>query len=50
MSAPTIALIGCGAVAEALYLPALRKRRALRRSLIFVDPHLARAEALRAKR
>jgi predicted dehydrogenase len=49
MSAPTLALIGCGAVAEALYAPALRKRRDLARSLILVDPDRARAEALRAR-
>ncbi|HUQ76734.1 MAG TPA: Gfo/Idh/MocA family oxidoreductase [Burkholderiales bacterium] len=49
MSAPTIALIGCGAVAEAFYVPALRQRPALARSLIVVDPDRARAEALRQR-
>jgi predicted dehydrogenase len=47
MPAPTIALIGCGAVAEAFYVPALRKRPDLARSLILVDPDRSRAEALR---
>ena len=47
MSPPCIALIGCGAVAETLYLPALRKRPELARALILVDPDLARARALR---
>jgi predicted dehydrogenase len=49
MSTPCIALIGCGAVAETLYVPALRKRPKLLRSLILVDPDLARARALREK-
>jgi len=49
MSAPCIALIGCGAVAETLYLPGLRKRPGLARRLIVVDPDLSRAQALRAK-
>lgn len=49
MSAPTLALIGCGAVAEAFYVPALRKRADLARSLIVVDPDRSRAEALRER-
>jgi predicted dehydrogenase len=48
MPAPRIALIGCGAVAEAFYVPALRKRASLARSLVVVDPDRSRAEALRA--
>ena len=48
MPAPSLALIGCGAVAEAFYVPALRKRPSLARSLVLVDPDRARAEALRA--
>jgi len=48
MPAPRIALIGCGAVAEAFYVPALRKRPELARSLVVVDPDRSRAEALRA--
>ena len=47
--APSIALIGCGAVAEAFYVPALRKRPGLARSLVLVDPDRARAESLRAR-
>jgi predicted dehydrogenase len=49
MSAPSIALIGCGAVAETLYVPALRRRPELARAMILVDPDLARANALRAR-
>jgi len=48
MPANRIALIGCGAVAEAFYVPALRKRASLARSLIVVDPDRVRAEKLRA--
>jgi predicted dehydrogenase len=40
--------MGCGAVDEAFYAPALRKRPRLARSLVAVDPDRARAEALRA--
>jgi len=49
MSSQSIALIGCGAVADAFYVPALRKRPQLARSLILVDPDVSRAEALRAR-
>ncbi|HWI38422.1 MAG TPA: Gfo/Idh/MocA family oxidoreductase [Burkholderiales bacterium] len=49
MSDPTIAVIGCGAVAEAFYVPALRKRPGLARSLVLVDPDRSRAEALRER-
>lgn len=49
MSTPCIALIGCGAVAETFYVPALRKRPQLLRSLILVDPDLERAAALRER-
>jgi len=48
MPAPRIALIGCGAVAEAFYVPALRKRAGLARSLVVVDPDRSRAEKMRA--
>jgi predicted dehydrogenase len=48
MPAPRIALIGCGAVAEAFYVPALRKRPSLARSLVLVDPDRSRAENMRA--
>jgi predicted dehydrogenase len=49
VSTPGIALIGCGAVAETYYVPALRKRPDLLRSLILVDPDLGRASALRER-
>jgi predicted dehydrogenase len=49
VSTPRIALIGCGAVAETYYVPALRKRPELLRSLILVDPDLGRASALRGR-
>jgi predicted dehydrogenase len=49
MSAPTLALIGCGAVAEAFYVPALRKRPEVAHSLIVIDPDRSRAQALRER-
>lgn len=49
MKSPGIALIGCGAVAEMLHVPALRKRPELLKSLILVDADLARARALRER-
>jgi predicted dehydrogenase len=49
MSPPPIALVGCGAIAEAFYLPALQKRPDLVPSLILVDRNAVRAESLRAK-
>jgi predicted dehydrogenase len=49
MSDPAIALIGCGAVAEAFYVPALRARPTLARNLVLVDPDRSRAEALRER-
>ena len=49
MSTPRLALIGCGAVAEAFYVPALRTRPELARSLILVDPDVTRANALRER-
>lgn len=47
VSTQSIALIGCGAVAEAFYVPALRRRPQLAHSLILVDPDRGRAGALR---
>lgn len=44
-----IALIGCGAIAEAFYVPALSKRTDLTGSLVLVDRNLARAESVRAR-
>lgn len=49
MTPPTIALVGCGAIAEAFYLPALQKRPDLLPSLILVDKDQGRAEAVRAR-
>jgi predicted dehydrogenase len=49
MSVPSIALIGCGAVAEAFYVPLLRRRPELARAMILVDPDLSRANALRVR-
>lgn len=47
MTTPDIALIGCGAIAEVYYTPALQRRPELARSLILVDRDLARAERMR---
>jgi len=40
---PAIALIGCGAIAEKFYLPALTQHREILDRLILVDSNLARA-------
>jgi hypothetical protein len=37
MAVPCLALVGCGAVAETLYVPALRKRPQLARAMIVAD-------------
>jgi predicted dehydrogenase len=44
-----IALVGCGAIAEAFYLPALEKRPDLLSSLILVDRNAEKAEAVRKR-
>ena len=49
MTAPPIALVGCGAIADAFYLPAIEKRPDLARSLVVVDRNAERAEAVRAR-
>lgn len=49
MAAPTIALIGCGAIADFFYLPALEKRPDLLQSLVVVDRDADRAEAVRGR-
>ena len=49
MAGPAIALIGCGAIAEAFYLPALAMRPELMRSVVLVDPDVSRAEAIRTR-
>ena len=43
------ALIGCGAIADAFHLPALRRGSMGGESIVLVDPDLARARALAAK-
>lgn len=45
---PKLALIGCGAIAESFYLPALAKRKNLIRELILVDPDEAQLDKLKA--
>ena len=45
----SIALVGCGAIAEAFYRPALEKRPDLLSSLILVDKNAAKAEAVRKR-
>lgn len=41
--APRIAVVGCGAIAVNIHLPALARHEHVRRKLVFVDPDLARA-------
>lgn len=48
-SSPTIAVIGCGAIAEKYYLPALAKHKSVLNNLILVDPDLARAKSVGEK-
>lgn len=45
-SAPRIAIIGCGAIAEWFYLPALRRHPPVMKKLILVDRDGARAKKL----
>jgi len=47
--APRIAVIGCSAVAELLYLPALAKYPSILKNLILVDRNRMRAQELAAK-
>src|SRR3954462_4711461 len=46
---PTIAVIGCGAITEALHLPALSRHPDVMAKAICVDPNLARATAMATK-
>jgi predicted dehydrogenase len=46
---PSLALVGCGAIADAFHLPALTRRAELLGKLIVVDADPARAEAVRAR-
>lgn len=43
---PTVAVIGCGAIARTTHVPALVKHASVRRRLILVDQELDRAKAL----
>ena len=45
----TIAIIGCGAIAESFHLPALARHPTVRKNLILVDRNLERAQALAAR-
>lgn len=47
MSSPTIALVGCGAIADSFYIPALEKRPDLRSKLIVVDRDEGRGNSVR---
>jgi len=47
--APVIALIGCGAITEALHLPALARHPDVMAKAVCVDPNLARANAMATK-
>jgi predicted dehydrogenase len=46
---PVIALIGCGAITEALHLPALARHPAIMAKAVCVDPNLRRATAMATK-
>lgn len=48
-SAPAVAVIGCGAIAERFHLPALARHPDVRRRLVLVDPDLDRARSLAAR-
>ena len=47
-SSPHIALIGCGAIAESYYLPALARHPRVLETLILVDQNIDRARKLAA--
>jgi predicted dehydrogenase len=49
MPSPAVALVGCGAIAEEFYVPALQARPDLLGSLVLVDGDLERAESLRRR-
>jgi predicted dehydrogenase len=46
---PRLALVGCGAIAESFYLPALQNDRAILSRMVLVDSSLDRARALGAR-
>jgi predicted dehydrogenase/nucleoside-diphosphate-sugar epimerase len=43
---PRIAVVGCGAIAEAFHVPALARHESIRSELVLVDPDLPRARDL----
>ena len=43
---PRIAMIGCGAITEAFYVPAFRKQAGMNDRWVFVDPNQERAQAV----
>ena len=47
--APVIALIGCGAITEALHLPALARHPEMMAKAVCVDPNIGRATAMATK-
>lgn len=47
--APRVVLVGCGAIAEQYYLPALAKHPAVAAQLVLADPGPGRAEAMARK-
>src|SRR3982750_4337038 len=46
---PTVAVIGCGAITEALHLPALARHPDVMSRAFCVDPNLDRAKAMATK-
>lgn len=48
MSTPTLAVVGCGAIAEAFYIPGIQERPELLRKLVLIDRDARRVEELRA--
>jgi UDP-N-acetylglucosamine 3-dehydrogenase len=46
---PSIALVGCGAIAEHFYLPALTRRSSLAHRLVLIDANIERAKAMARK-
>ena len=48
-AAPPLALVGCGAIADSFYLPALARHPDVAAKMVLVDPDRARAEAAAAK-
>lgn len=49
LKSPVVALIGCGAITEALHLPALARHPKVAGKAICVDRNIARAKAMAAK-